>query len=448
MRTAASAKKITVETIGLDAVPKHLRTTGALDYVRIKTAVAVNAGNFLVPAMAVLEGGLNFYAAVLSTVLGACLAFLFVSLLALPGARYGLPAQFVIRSMIGTKGSMYIASPIRTLTSLYWFGVQTIGGTYILKEMLSRSFGLEVPFLWLSIPLALIMAYLALVGFEALKNLSKFVLPLLFLSAIVMACLYLTGDYGGRSAKDIVNGSGNWSASVMILFGSLAFVQYVSGAGTSSDVSRYGRTPKHAFYGIFFGNSLGFLLTALLGAFTATVAGDWNPFVVSTRMTDSFFLIALIFTAAFMSMITINLNNAYTGGYSLLNSFPKLGRMKSAVIFGALGVIVSGFPIIADRAEQFISLLGTVIIPLTAVFIADYLVVKKGRLSKEAINNLAAGVYSLNVPAAWAVGAGVIIYLLVPGGLSPSFITFFVTPLIYLAILQRKGWNKKVKKCA
>ncbi|WP_347549296.1 cytosine permease [Pseudalkalibacillus hwajinpoensis] len=107
--------------------------------------VSVNAGNFLVPALAVLEGELSFIWAVLSIILGATVAFLFVSLLSFPGARKGIPSQYAVRSFLGQKGAQYFASPVRTITSLYWFAVQTIGGTYMVVELMRRVFGVHLP---------------------------------------------------------------------------------------------------------------------------------------------------------------------------------------------------------------------------------------------------------------------------------------------------------------
>ncbi|WP_236634714.1 purine-cytosine permease family protein [Alteribacter lacisalsi] len=434
------------EQLGLEAVPGHLKTTKASDYIRIQAAVAVNAGNFLVPALAVLEGGLSFYAAVLCTMAGAAFAFFFVSLLALPGAKYGLPAQYVIRTMIGTKGSKYLASPVRSITSLYWFGVQTVGGTYILKELLERGFGLEVPFVLLSLPLALIMAYLAVVGFEAIKKVSRFALPVMAAAAVIMLGLFFTGTYDGLSASEAVADSGNWSLPVMVLFASLAFVQYVSGAGTSSDMARYAKSSRQAVTGIYAGNVLGFFITAVLGAFTAAVAGEWNPFVASTRLTESPLLIGAVAAAAFSSMIIINLNNAYTGGFSLLNTFPALGRIRSAVMFGAAGVVVSCFPVIVNDADRFISMLGTVVIPLTAVFIADFLFVKRGRLTPEQLSDRVHT--SFNRTGGWAALSGVFVYLAVPDIFSPSFVSFFFTMAVYVIINRMNTDRKKVKVCA
>ncbi|UCZ54851.1 cytosine permease [Bacillus shivajii] len=423
-----------IERLGLEKVPDHLKTTTAFDYSRIQIAVSVNAGNVLVPALAVLEGGLSFSAAVLSTVIGAVLAFVFVSLLALPGAKYGIPAQYAIRTMVGTKGAMWITSPVRTITSLYWFSVQTIGGAYMLQEILLRAFHIHIPFIYLSLFLAMIMGYLALVGFHMMKKITAFFTPIMFLSAVVMFYVFFTSTPTGENHVAIFQFGSDNSLSMMAFFASLAFVQYVSGVSSSSDLARYGRSTHHAFWGILIGNSVGFTITALLGAYTAAAANHWNPFIITSQWTDSTILLFIIMSAAMMSMITINLNNAYTGGYSLLNSFPSLGRVKSAMIFGAAGVLLSTYPGVIDEAEGFISLLGVFIIPLSAVIVADYTVHKKLNISRNDLMKLADNKNKLNADASYAIVFGMIIYALIPSSYAPGFISFFVTVFTYVCL--------------
>lgn len=272
-----------VERFGLESVPSNLRTTSSVEYAMIQIAISVNAGNVLVPALAVLEGGLSFFYAVLSTVVGAAAAFLFVSFLALPGAKYGIPAQYAIRSIMGVKGARYIASPVRTVTSLYWFAVQTIGGTYLLKELIEKTFHIQVPVISLALLMATIMAILALVGFEAVKKVTKYFLPILFIGSITMLFIFLTTD----SKSIALQTEATNQLSAMLFFSSLAFVQYISGVSSSSDMARYAQSSNQAFYGLLTGNILGFTLTAILGAYAATMAGSVNPYVISSHLTAS-----------------------------------------------------------------------------------------------------------------------------------------------------------------
>ncbi|MDP4550926.1 cytosine permease [Alkalihalobacillus macyae] len=423
---------IQIERYGLESVPEKLRTTSWYEYAMIQMTVSVNAGNFLVPALAVLEGGLSFIWAVLSTILGATIAFLFVSYLSFPGARRGIPSQYAVRSFVGIKGAQYFASPVRTITSLYWFAVQTIGGTYMVVELMKRAFNFQLQFLPTALFLAAVMAALALVGFDAVKKATKYFLPLLFAGGVAMFFVYFTTSVEGNHYSSILSMNEQPDLSSFLFFSSLAFVQYVSGVSSSSDMARYAKSTGHAFWGIFSGNTIGFTLTALLGAYTAAVAGTWNPFLITSQQTNSTLLLILIFASALCSMIMINISNAYTGGYSLLNTFPSLGRVRSALLLGCAAILLSSFPEFVDQAETFISFLGAFVIPLSAVIISDFIVVKKGRFTTEMLQELSERTNTLNRPGFVAIGSGLLLYLLLPTAYSPGFLSFIVTSIVYL----------------
>lgn len=199
---ATLASKNRIERFGLEAIPLELRQTKWYEYSIIQIAFSVNAGNFLVPAFAVIQGGLSFGAAFVSTVLGAMLAFLFVSYLSLPGANQGIPAQFAIRSIIGVKGARFISSPIRTITSLYWFAVQTIGGTLVIQYILEKSFSIAPSFSVIAFFLAATMSLLALIGFQAVKNATKYFMPILLIGQLLM--IYLLTNNGIKGQGEIL----------------------------------------------------------------------------------------------------------------------------------------------------------------------------------------------------------------------------------------------------
>ncbi|MBM6617468.1 purine-cytosine permease family protein [Bacillus suaedaesalsae] len=416
------------ERFGLEPVPAELLTTSWFEYFYIQVAFSVNAGNFLVPALAVLEGGLTFSQAVLSTVLGAIFAFFFVSWLSFPGATNGIPAQYAIRSIIGMKGAQYISSPIRTLTSLYWFSVQTIGGTYLVKEMVERLFQISIPFYLISFLLAATMSILALVGFDLIKKLTRYFIPILLLGQITIFYLLVT------SASPVIStmhASNAFSVSSFIFFSGLTFVQYVSGVSASSDMARFSKSKKHSFWGIFTGNVTGFTLTAILAAFTATRFHDVNPFVVSTTLTNSYSILLLISVTAIISMLSINMNNAYTGGFSLLNSIPRLGRIKSAITFGVLGITLSCFPTIVTEAKQYITLLGGFIIPLSAVIVTEFIIFKKSKMDITDLETMYKENFNFNKQAMIAIILGMILYFLLEEAYSPGILVFMITSVFY-----------------
>ncbi|MBH0230152.1 purine-cytosine permease family protein [Halobacillus yeomjeoni] len=439
MIDSTSPKKRTLETYGLEAVPEQMRTTAWYQYAFIQIAIAANAGNFLIPALAVLEGGLSFWSAVTATSIGAFLGFLFVSYLSLPGARLGIPAQYAIRSMLGVQGARFLSSPIRSITSLYWFSVQTIGGTYVLQQLFLRMTGNEIPFIFLSLPLSILMVLLAVIGFDAVKKATTYFLPFLILGEVTILHIYFTTNEASTPWYVLHNSAFEGSIMSMVFFSSLAFVQYVSGVSASADMTRYAKSPKHGFFGLFIGNSIGFFITAVIGCASAYLFQNINPYVSASNQTESVTLISIITLTAIISMISINISNAYTGGYSLLNTFSSLSRIKSAMIFGISGVILSGFPALVNEAEAFISLLGGLIIPISAVIVSDYIIVKKSTLTGKSLEQLTRTT-GINPRALVTIGTGCILYFVLPNEVSPGFVTFLSIFVLYPLIMKSSGY--------
>jgi purine-cytosine permease-like protein len=420
-----------IERFGLEPVPIDLRTTKWYDYFYIQIAFSVNAGNFLVPALAVIEGGLSFIYAVLSTVLGAISAFFFVSWLSLPGAVNGIPSQYAIRSIIGIRGAQFVSSPIRTLTSLYWFAVQTIGGTYVIKELAGRLFHVDIPFYFISIILAITMSILALIGFEAIKKATKYFIPILLSGQGIILYLFMTANVNEKTFLTVVTTNQSFSLSSFIFFSGLAFIQFISGVSSSSDMARYAKSEKHSFYGLFAGNATGYFMTSAFAAYSASALNHVNPFVSATMLTNSYTLITLISLSALLSMISINMNNAYTGGFSLLNSVPILGRTKSALVFGAIGVILSCFPALVTEAKSYISLLGAFIIPLSSVIITEFIIFKKNKIDIDDLEKVLGKGYQINKVAFLTIIIGTTLYILLNESFSPGILIFIFTSIFY-----------------
>jgi NCS1 nucleoside transporter family len=430
-------KQPVIERLGLEPVPTDQKTTTWKEYFIIQLSFSVNAGNFLIPALAVLEGGLSFAAAFTCTLLGALAAFLFVSFLSLPGSRYGLPAQYVLRTLLGTKLSMRIASPIRSLTSLYWFSVQTIGGTYVFLSIVKKISGVSLPFIPVAAGLALIMTLLALVGFHAVKKATKYFIPVLVVGQLAILYLFITKGLSLVALTTLSEGTKDAGAASYFFYSSLVFVQYVSGVSASSDITRYSKSNAHGFWGLYGGNVVGFMMTALLGGLSASLFGELNPFVIASELTSSLILLFIITACAMVSMISINLSNAYTGGYSLLNALPGLSRIQSAAVFGAAGILLSCIPSLVLNAKAYISFLGILIIPISAIVTADYLFVQKGKLTENSLLQLLSGTSTYNKEALWVLVIGMISYVLIPEAYSPGFLSFILTSAVYTITKQR-----------
>ncbi|HSO58244.1 MAG TPA: cytosine permease [Paenisporosarcina sp.] len=427
----AKLNKQNFERFGLEAVPSSLQQSTWKEYAIIAFAFSVNAGNFLVPALAVTQGNLPWMSAFAAVWIGAILAFLFVSALSIPGALYGLPGQYILRAFVGSWLATKIASPIRVLTSLYWFSVQTIGGTYILQSVISNFLNVQIPFALLAVFTASLMAYLALVGYDAVKKVTRLFLPVLIIGQGLMLFVIFT-EVPISTGKPSPNANMDWG--IFFFYMSLAFVQFVSGVSASSDMTRYAKSARQGFNGMFFGNTAGYFMTALIGTLVASSFHSTNPFVVLSEVTANSFVGLFITFSGLLAMISINIGNAYTGGFSLLNTWPALGRIKSALLFGLAGVVLSCFPTLSTEAASIISILGAGIVPLSAIIVVDYLWIKKRSISEELLINVVQGSYKLNLAAILTFVTMSIAYLMIPNEYSPGMLIFISSSVVYLSL--------------
>jgi purine-cytosine permease-like protein len=419
------------EQFGLEAVPSSLQQSTWKEYAIIAFAFSVNAGNFLVPALAVTQGDLPWLPAFAAVWIGAILAFLCVSALSIPGALYGLPGQYILRAFVGSWLATKIASPIRVLTSLYWFSVQTIGGTYILQSVVSNFLNIHIPFTLLAVFTASLMAYLALVGYDAVKKVTKLFLPILIIGQGLMLFIIFT-EVPVTTENSSPKASMNWG--IFFFYMSLAFVQFVSGVSASSDMTRYAKSARQGFSGMFLGNSAGYLMTALIGTLVAAYFQSTNPFVVLSEASSNVFIGLFITFSGLLAMISINIGNAYTGGFSLLNTWPVLGRIKSAILFGLVGVVLSCFPTLSTEASSIISILGAGIVPLSAIIVVDYLWIKKMSISEELLMNVVLGSYKINLAAILTFTIMSIAYLIIPKEFSPGMLIFIGSSIVYFSL--------------
>lgn len=390
----------------------------------------MNAGNFLVPALAVTQGHLHWPAALLAVWVGAILAFLCVSAASIPGALYGLPGQYILRAFVGSWLATKIASPIRALTSLYWFSVQTIGGTYIIQGVILYYLKISLPFFLIAMVIASFMVYLAVVGYEAVKTVTRWFLPILIAGQGLMLYVIFT-EIPVTAGKPTIESTMNWG--IFFFYMSLTFVQFVSGVSASSDMTRYAKSARHGFSGMFLGNAIGYFMTGIIGTLVAAHFQSNNPFVVLSEVTSTF--IGLFITiSGLLAMISINIGNAYTGGFSLLNTWPALGRIRSALLFGLIGVVMSCFPSFSSQATSFITILGAGIVPLSAIIVMDYLWIKKGTISGEHLENVINGFYRLNTSAIVTFFIMSLTYLFIPKEFSPGMIIFISSSIVYLSL--------------
>ena len=440
------ASKLKLEQYGLEPIPEEQKRVKWYEYAMIQGGFTINFGNFLLPALAVIKGGLPIVPAIIATVIGATLAFICMSILSIPGAKHGIPAQYAMRSILGTYGARFITSPVRLLSLLYWFSVQIIGITYLSLEVLSTYFHIYIPFTMLAICLGTIMIIITLIGFDAIKNTITKLFPFLVLGQVIMIVLF-SKDMIANSMQVNLFGDQHYSIASFFIYASLVFVQYIASIYSSADITRYAKSSKHGFFGILIGSIIGYTLIAIAATMSASLYQQMNPFISSIQLTNSPILIMLIVLSALLSTISININNAYSAAFSLLNSFPRLGRIRSTLVFGVIAMTLSLFPSLVEEADFYVALIGLLATPMAAVVIVDFILNKKGAIIPYSESGRKQ--FKYNKTGIILIGIGAILYYFLPEQSSPGFITFIITGityavLSYFLIINRKDRTKSI----
>jgi nucleobase:cation symporter-1, NCS1 family len=258
-------------------------------------------------------------------------------------------------------------------------------------------------------------------GFDVMRWLLRFVLPLSLVASALLIGLFLGTDqpaYGLRRVLDGPDQDLTWlgfATFVTVLCGSsLTFVTNIA------DFCRYTPTRRDMQIGLVTSSLLAVTVTTFVGGYAAAASGEANPFVAAASLTSSEPLLVLLFVAIAVQTLTANLTNVYTAGMSLVNSLPALGRLRATLVAAALAIALSAFPSFIEQAQSWITHLGNVAAPITGVVLADYLVVQRAGLDLPALFD-PAGRYryqrGLNLAALAAVAAGVAVYYAVPAEL-------------------------------
>ena len=150
----------------------------------------------------------------------------------------------------------------------------------------------------------------------------------------------------------------------------------------------------------------------------------------------------------FLSVMATNTLVVYGMIMSFLNLRPESGFLRPALVIGAISIVGALWQGILDRFLGFLLLIGTFFVPVFAIMLADYWIVKRGRYSVGDVLSKRGGAYwytgGFNAPAwvAYVIGAGLAFYWtrispLSFGATVPVFVLTFVLYLTARFIADR-----------
>jgi NCS1 family nucleobase:cation symporter-1 len=449
----------------LAPIPPERRTWGTYNYAALWVAMSVCIPTYML-ASGLIAGGMSWWQAVGTILLGNLIVLIPMLLNAHAGAKYGIPFPVLVRASFGVKGAN-VPAVLRALVACGWFGIQTwIGGQAIFSMLrilwptaAQAPGGVWVCFsvFWL-INMAVIWR-----GIETIKFLEGIGAP--FMLAIGLLLLWwITGKAGGLgpvlSAPSKFQSTGAFMKFfIPSLTGMVGF--WATVALNIPDFTRYAKSQRAQVIGQALGLPAAMTLYSFIGVAVTSASvvlfGEaiWDPVALLGRFNQP--LVASIALIALL-IATLNTNvaaNVVSPSNDFSNLNPRLISFRTGgMITGVAGIMMMPWKLLGDFSAYifgwlvgYSGLLG----PIAGVMIADYFIVRHASLRVDELYRRG-GAYEysggFNYRALAALGFGILIALigLVVPGLRwlydyAWFVGFFAAGALYIILMKSREAN-------
>ena len=466
----------------LAPVPANKRSWGTWNYAALWISMSLCIPTYML-ASSLIEGGMNWWQAILTIFIGNCVVLIPMVLNGHAGAKYGIPFPVFARASFGTSGAN-IPAILRAIVACGWFGIQTwIGGFALfqmfrlwmpsletLPQIFPTSWGLQTGPAICFFLFWLLNMYVVYLGVESIKKLLVF--KAFFLPFAALALLFWAINAGNGLGPILEQPSKFTNTAAFFHFFFPALTGMVGFWATLSlnipDFTRYAKSQKAQITGQAVALPASMTLFSFIGVVvtsaTTIIYGTtiWDPLVLAGKF-ESKLLVSVAMIAVAISTLATNIAaNIVSPANDFAHLAPKkISFRTGGYITGFIGILIFPWKLIADPGGYiftwlvgYSSLLG----PIGGIMIVDYYFIRRQQLQLSELYK-ANGIYSFTK----GVNASAIIALLlgilpnVPGFLvqvkllsqtsMPSwiihlysyawFVGFFVSGISYWLLMQR-----------
>jgi nucleobase:cation symporter-1, NCS1 family len=379
------------------------RALGLVDQLGLWGNLGVSLLGFTGAIFVLQPGGagtpeLSLVAAIVAIVLGTVLGTLPIAFAGLPGTATGSPAMVLLRGLFGARAS-YIPTALNVLQCFGWgiFELVTIAtAAHVVAPGLSRD-----GYILIAGALTGVLAVRPL-GF--IRTLRRYVV-----AAVGLDLAYLTVQLLRHPIAPVHHGgwTGFWAAVDTVVAAAISF------APLAADYSRHSRSRRSTLLGTVLGYGAAQALCYLIGLLALLTVARGSGDIYGA------FIALPVGSVAFAVLAARELDQSFANVYSTAVSIQNLRplwdrRLLAAVI--AAGATAGALWLNISSYENFLVLLGSVFVPLSAVLIVDFALAGRGRwdLSARARTRWAPLV-------AWA--AGFVVYQLI----NPGYISWWAS---------------------
>jgi NCS1 family nucleobase:cation symporter-1 len=444
----------------LAPVPKDKRTWGTYNFAALWISMAVCIPTYML-ASGLIAGGMNWWQAILTVLLGNLIVLIPMVLNAHAGTKYGIPFPVLVRASFGVRGAN-VPAVLRALVACGWFGIQTWIGGQAIWSMAKIVWPPAAHFeggIWVCFfGFWLINMWVVWKGIETIRVLEGVGAP--FLLIVGLALLWFTVSKAGGFGPVLATPSKFKTTAEFVRF----FIPSLTGmvgfwatvALNIPDFTRYAKSQQAQVWGQALGLPATMTLYSFIGVAvtSASVVLFGQPVWDPVELLGKFNQPLVAFVALIALLIATLTTNVAANVVSPSNDFANLNPRRisfrtGGMITGVAGVLMMPWKLLSDLSAYvfgwlvgYSALLG----PIAGVMIADYFVIRKSRLNVADLyrrNGLYEYENGFNRRALVALAAGIAVALM--GLVIPAlrllydyawFVGFAVSGAVYVALMQ------------
>jgi len=307
---------------------------------------------------------LSLAAGLTAIVVGTLLGTLPVALAAVQGARTGAPAMVLLRGLFGARLS-YLPTLINIVQCVGW-GVFELVTISTAARTIGVHFHVGIPRWGYVLMAGVITALLTIRPLGAIRVLRRYAA----IAVLIVMC-YLFAQLMRHPLPSLGHGtwSGFWVATDTVVGAAISFVPL------AADYTRHSRSSRAAFTGSLVGYSVTQVLCYVIGLLALlTVAKDGNVFGAFIALPVG----ALCFAVLAARELDQSFADVYSTAVSVQNLRPLWDRRVLAVLISALAT-AGALWLHISAYENFLTLLGSVFVPMSAVLVIDFFVIRRGQ---------------------------------------------------------------------
>ncbi len=380
------------------------RTWGTWNYAALWISMSLCIPTYML-ASSLIEGGMNWWQAILTIFLGNTVVLIPMILNGHAGAKYGIPFPVFARASFGTIGAN-IPALLRAIVACGWFGIQAwIGGYSLflmlniwwpalgnLPEIFPASFGLQTGPAICFLIFWLLNMYVVYLGVESIKKLLVF--KAFFLPIAALALLIWAINAGNGLGPILQQPSKFTDSASFFTYFFPALTGMVGFWATLSlnipDFTRYAKSQQAQINGQVIGLPPSMTIFSFIGVVvtsaTVIIYGEtiWDPLVLAGKFENKILVSIAMIAVAISTLATNIAANIVSPANDFANLSPKkINFRKGGYITGVLGILIFPWKLIADPNGYiftwliaYSSLLG----PVGGIMIADYYFIRKQQL--------------------------------------------------------------------